>query len=99
MTSSESPLAGRGFSGFLSCSFSLQCPLCHPEAPVFTKDTEGGELVSRLVSDLRLVVGTASDLEFPCMRSSGGDIMHILQCGSLSAHKCQWYAQETKEGK
>lgn len=70
---------------------------------MFTKDREGGELVSRLGSGLRLVVGfhrgIASDLEFPCVRSSRGDIMHILQCGSLSAHKCQRYAQETKEGK
>lgn len=99
----ESALAGRAFHGrlplLLLSPFSI--PLSSSYIPVFTRTGRelswlAGWTVAWVMDLLR---GIAPDLEFPGVRSSGDDIMHILHCGSLSVHKCQLYAQETEEGK
>lgn len=86
----------------LSCSsLPSVSSLSSRYVPVFTRTgREESWLAGWTVAcAMGLLRGIASDLEFPCVRSSGDDIMHILHCGSLSVHKCQLYAQETEEGK
>lgn len=99
-SSVESALAGRAVCGSPSGS---SVPSASPLSPRCACVRYVRELVSRLDRGLRLVMGLhrggASDLEFPFVRSSRDDIIHILHCGSLSVQECQVHEQETKEGK